>query len=1349
MRKLLNMVFWSLLGYSFFHTFAEVPHWWLEKEIIVPEHSAHDFYPANQGQAKWIAVKAYEEFEKQLPGDANTNILNQIIDFPEGNNYRPVNIGMLKNLASSFYVRLIEEGYIADFPWSGKFSDDYALANQGQLKNLFYFDFDRHVFTVDSDGDGLSDALELYGKVYQVIPGNFIWEEAKIDAERLGGRLAVITSEKEHSILFQFIGFREFFDKNLWIGAEDIDGDGQWHWVTGESLEYTRWAEGRPQKEAGRAAMYNVSTTRTGEGQIWTDSGKNIRGSYIIEYSAQLDPLQSDTDGDGVNDFDEIRLSGNPTKIDTDGNGIPDGEELTQGTSLAHQDSDFDGLSDIEELALGTNPLNPDTDGDGVLDGVEAYGKLYYPVFEMLTWHEAKAHAESLGGHLATVTSEKEHQNIVRSIGHTLLSRYNFWLGGTDEELEGQWRWITGEPFTYSRWRQDSSFDAPDNLNGGEDHLEYSKSSGYLYGWNDAKGTLYRPYIIEIDVALDPFNPDSDGDGIPDGEEISRGMNPLSPDSCKDGLGDAFKLSLGLNPALIDSDFDGLSDAAELLLGTNPLNPDTDGDGLLDGEEVYITKTNPLSPFDAAPDAVRIAKLPGSQTVGRSYPHNTTEYIEDGDDLIITSLSWNPQVMWQYTNSAANMYRLAIQLEPYEKEQFEYYRYPVEVSINGYYIGTMLAVTNRGDLPEGIIYTPWLEPGVYEITCRFIQHMPPGITDVRIHALEVYAINGTNTNASGFDDWVYERLSSGMDSDGDGLSDIDEIRIYGTDPLNVDSDGDGLSDAEEIAMGTDPLQRDSDGDGVDDWTEMHQALTDPLHSDFGTRIDVMSANGSAITASAGNWIAEGTVIYSVGLNGSLTYVLNVPADGHYAVEFEIADRSYHPVQKPFELTLAVNGISGRPVSTLVPKGESETVMFFAPFMTAGMHTAELIWNNLNSSLMLEVRSIRLITFEGTDWIDGREANSLTIKDRTSSPVSPVCMEGSSLFMDLFSISNSFALVNSSNHWAEVKKSIRQGWYADAVLAPYQQTDLTLTHNTTRTETISVEWEETNLMNMSTNQVTIRKGDALLFNALPQNAKQGSIIITVTDPSGSSTNLISLTEKPVPHMFEEAGVYAVSGFFSKSRAVHFDNNVPTNVYGFCNGRASNGVFNGGNTSTSDLLIVNVVDYQFNGDPSCVKGSERFWNCPAIPAEAVVEQDANLEIARHPLDGGGTRFWMRSSTGAEQYMIARLIEDGPITDHSTINTITGAYGEYYRIIERFSDGSNLIELVITLDNIPDDIQIVVEIYSGGLTFLDGTIIKTFTKSDFNAQGVLKLQMVQPDGKENDCHRVKIFQNGEQIQ
>src|SRR5215211_6397833 len=53
------------------------------------------------------------------------------------------------------------------------------------------------------------------------------------------------------------------------------------------------------------------------------------------------------------------------------------------------------------------------------------------------------------------------------------------------------------------------------------------------------------------------------------------------------------------------------------------------------------------------------------------------------------------------------------------------------------------------------------------------------------------------------------------DTDGDGVADVDEDNLYGTDSLVWDTDGDGLSDGEELfGTLTDPLVWDTNGDGV-------------------------------------------------------------------------------------------------------------------------------------------------------------------------------------------------------------------------------------------------------------------------------------------------------------------------------------------------------------------------------------------------------------------------------------------------------------------------------------------------------------------------------------------------------
>ncbi|MEZ4334968.1 MAG: SUMF1/EgtB/PvdO family nonheme iron enzyme [Myxococcota bacterium] len=69
------------------------------------------------------------------------------------------------------------------------------------------------------------------------------------------------------------------------------------------------------------------------------------------------------------------------------------------------------------------------------------------------------------------------------------------------------------------------------------------------------------------------------------------------------------------------------------------------------------------------------------------------------------------------------------------------------------------------------------------------------------------------------------------DSDGDGLSDGDEVNLRGTDPLEPDTDADGLSDGDEVNVhATSPVDPDTDDDGLLDGFEIANGF-DPLGPD--------------------------------------------------------------------------------------------------------------------------------------------------------------------------------------------------------------------------------------------------------------------------------------------------------------------------------------------------------------------------------------------------------------------------------------------------------------------------------------------------------------------------------------
>lgn len=82
--------------------------------------------------------------------------------------------------------------------------------------------------------------------------------------------------------------------------------------------------------------------------------------------------LLGDADQDGLPTWREYHLSTDPVNADTNGNGVTDGIEAFGGTAANH-DSDGDGSPTWIEVARGSDPFRADTDGDGVLDGADAF----------------------------------------------------------------------------------------------------------------------------------------------------------------------------------------------------------------------------------------------------------------------------------------------------------------------------------------------------------------------------------------------------------------------------------------------------------------------------------------------------------------------------------------------------------------------------------------------------------------------------------------------------------------------------------------------------------------------------------------------------------------------------------------------------------------------------------------------------------------------------------------------------------------------------------------------------------------------------------------------------------------
>lgn len=246
----------------------------------------------------------------------------------------------------------------------------------------------------------------------------------------------------------------------------------------------------------------------------------------------------------------------------------------------------------------------------------------------IITWHDAKAACEDMGGHLCTITSPAE-QAFIESLISTGTAE-NYWLGATDEVTEGDWKWITDEPWNYEHWGENQPSNTVRYNRYGEDYLglttvdskwaavndwnDYRPDddivNGYICEWEneDIEGTKYTILVasnwktITLNAPLSPDNYiDTDTDELTDWEEVKSEYLTLLPDGSYElptindllpqlnfsSILGRFSLSIyspALNtawsrsilpvnsdPIMMDSDFDGLNDFIESYAGLNPL----------------------------------------------------------------------------------------------------------------------------------------------------------------------------------------------------------------------------------------------------------------------------------------------------------------------------------------------------------------------------------------------------------------------------------------------------------------------------------------------------------------------------------------------------------------------------------------------------------------------------------------------------------------------------------------------------------------------------------------------------------------------------------------------------------
>ena len=260
------------------------------------------------------------------------------------------------------------------------------------------------------------------GHAYASSTGAHDWAEARQLCQAQGGHLATITSRWENNFLVQTFNT----DRRLWLGGTDDTASGQWEWITGERWGFTNWNPGEPNNSGGGEFFLQYD-----QGGKWNDEG-HPGGSHHFGFLCEWEPQGAPT-------FEkQSQLSRDPAPVE------PEPEP---------------------------RPATPHSPAGAVVD--PATGHAYRRSDGRATWAEGFQLCLAEDGHLATITSKRENDFVA---AHFNGSR-RIWLGGTDAGREGQWQWVTGEPFSFRGFGEGE----PNDQGQGEDYLELGDGGQ----WND------------------------------------------------------------------------------------------------------------------------------------------------------------------------------------------------------------------------------------------------------------------------------------------------------------------------------------------------------------------------------------------------------------------------------------------------------------------------------------------------------------------------------------------------------------------------------------------------------------------------------------------------------------------------------------------------------------------------------------------------------------------------------------------------------------------------------------------------------------------------------------------------
>ena len=416
---------------------------------------------------------AFSSFSGAFDTFSSSNVLNQMLESAEFATHR----------SNSDYVEYLFQSLFAS---SSTSDPDYlaylAMLNAGTNRDTVLYQL------LDSDRFAGRCSDELFSEM--LLGGTLCIARvgpSSTNVEALAARLA--GGETRSALWQEYLNRPEFFSAELGIRQDNTPGSRTV--FTKYFFDYDRDRDGLPDDWEHQiiAASTNGSIT-------------------CIEDVSPTD----DFDGDGLSNLDEYRFGTDPTDPDTDHDGVPDGLEVNAGVALVNRLSSTDDLVPLMNTRL-------EMDGSNHVAFIRTNSSTNYTE-AIVDWQIG-----GITGSYMSVTSTP----IVRVVSSAAL-RSGSWqveiqFYDTNDTYVGEPAWISDGQSIGIFTTNVAGLAAANGIT----NAAYFRLR-FRIGPSDNGGTEPGFWFSKLSASpgddTDPLNPDSDGDGVSDGDERAAGTDP-------------------------------------------------------------------------------------------------------------------------------------------------------------------------------------------------------------------------------------------------------------------------------------------------------------------------------------------------------------------------------------------------------------------------------------------------------------------------------------------------------------------------------------------------------------------------------------------------------------------------------------------------------------------------------------------------------------------------------------------------------------------------------------------------------------------------------------------------------